>query len=209
MTWSWSGSRRRCGAGSDVLDRPWREVELCALDFETTGLDLRRDEIVSFGAVLVVDGRLRLSSMVHQRVRPGRPVPPRAAVIHSLTTAELADAPALEDRLDQLVALVEGRVLLAHGARIERAFLARALALRGLRLHCPVIDTAVLAVRAGFRAGTPDRLIGLEYLATTLCLPVHTPHHALGDALTTAEAFLALASRLEGGGISTVRQLVT
>jgi DNA polymerase III subunit epsilon len=207
MRWPRSGSRRPCGAGDQVLDRPWREVELCGLDFETTGLDLRRDEIVSFGAVLLVDGRIRLSSAVYQRVRPDRPVPAQAAAVHALTTAELVTAARLEDHLDQLVALVEDRVLLAHGARIEHAFLDRALARRGLRLRCPVIDTAVLAERAGFRAGSPDRLVGLEYLAGALHLTAHTPHHALGDALTTAEAFLALAARLEGDGARTVRDL--
>jgi DNA polymerase III subunit epsilon len=41
-------------------------------------------------------------------------------------------------------------------------------------------------------------------------LPVHTPHHALGDAFTTAQLFLALATRLERGQAGrplTVREL--
>lgn len=33
-----------------ALDTPWREAEFCVFDFETTGLNLRRDEIVSYGA---------------------------------------------------------------------------------------------------------------------------------------------------------------
>ena len=205
----WPSPRRRHGAGATVLDRPWREVELCALDFETTGLDLRRDQVVSFGAVLVTGGRIRLASAVHQVVRPTCPVSPQAAAVHALTTAELATAPPLAEQLDRLVELLDGRVLLAHAARIEQAFLDRALAGRGLRLGCPVIDTAILAERAGIRPGSPDRLVGLEHLATVLGLPVHTPHHALGDALTTAEAFLALAARLFPGdrGGATVRSL--
>ncbi len=34
-------------------------------------------------------------------------------------------------------------------------------------------------------------------MAEHLGLCVHTPHHALGDALTTAEVFLAVVSKLE------------
>ena len=37
----------------------------------------------------------------------------------------------------------------------------------------------------------------LETAATSMGLCVHTPHHALGDALTTGEVFLATISRLE------------
>src|SRR5207249_2462033 len=35
----------------------WRAAELVALDFETTGLDLDRDEVISFGLIPVRDGR--------------------------------------------------------------------------------------------------------------------------------------------------------
>jgi len=34
-------------------------------------------------------------------------------------------------------------------------------------------------------------------------LPVHRPHHALGDALTTAPLFLAVATGLEADGVRT------
>jgi DNA polymerase-3 subunit epsilon len=70
-----------------------------------------------------------------------------------------------------------------------------------------VVDTAALAREAMV---VPDRLEGepaLESLAETLGMPVHTPHHALGDALTTANVFLALTSRLERREPQTVRTL--
>ena len=47
-----------------------------------------------------------------------------------------------------------------------------------------------------------------EWLATALGLPVVDPHHALGDAVTTAQVFLVLASRLSGRGYDTARSLV-
>ena len=36
---------------------------------------------------------------------------------------------------------------------------------------------------------------------------MHRPHHALGDALTTAQVFIALATLLDGYGPQTVRTL--
>jgi DNA polymerase III epsilon subunit-like protein len=40
----------------------------------------------------------------------------------------------------------------------------------------------------------------LELLARRLSLPVCAPHHALGDAMTTAAVFLALATKATAGG---------
>ena len=56
--------------------RGWREAEFAALDFETTGLDRRRDAIVSFGVVPVRRGRVVLGQAVHQLVVPEIPSSP-------------------------------------------------------------------------------------------------------------------------------------
>jgi DNA polymerase-3 subunit epsilon len=45
-------------------------------------------------------------------------------------------------------------------------------------------------------------------LARTLGQPAETPHHALGDALTTAKVFIALASLLDTVEPQTVGSLV-
>lgn len=71
----------------------WREAPLCALDFETTGLDPARDEIISFGAVPIDGGRIRVAGAVEGLVRPRR-MPGGATVrVHGILPADLAAAP--------------------------------------------------------------------------------------------------------------------
>jgi len=173
----------------------WREAEFCVVDLETTGLDLRRDEVISFGAAIVRHARIPCGQVVYRRVRPTRPSSAAAMTVHGLRGVDLADAPPIDDIVDEIVELLTGRVLVAHAAWVERAFLDRALRPRGRRLGRMVIDTAAL-LRACRLAGT-GREPNLETAANRLGLPVHTPHHALGDAFTTAELLLALATRLE------------
>jgi len=61
-----------------------------------------------------------------------------------------------------------------------------------------VIDTAALAAELWRRGrGSVTDTTDLSSLARSLGLPVHRPHHADGDALTTAQVFLALASHLD------------
>ena len=48
----------------------WREAEFLALDFEATGLDLKNDDVISFGAVAVSHGRMLVGSQAHSLVAP-------------------------------------------------------------------------------------------------------------------------------------------
>jgi len=45
--------------------RPWRRARLVALDFETTGLEVS-DQVVSFGAVPIDEGRIDLGEAVYR-----------------------------------------------------------------------------------------------------------------------------------------------
>jgi DNA polymerase-3 subunit epsilon len=99
-------------------------------------------------------------------------------------------------------------VLVAHVASVEEAFLGAALRQHGLRLSNRIIDTAALASELQRRRRQPRTdPTDLSSLARGLGLPVHRPHHADGDALTTAQVFLALATHLDAFAPQTVGSL--
>jgi len=175
----------------------WRAAEFCVIDLETTGLDLRRDQIVAYGAAIVTRARISCGRTAYGLVRPTRAISVPALTVHGLLPADLADAPTIDEAVGDLIDLLSNRVLVAHAAWIERAFLNRALRSRGVTLGRAVIDTAALLRACRLADRNPAREPNLETASRELGLPVHTPHHALGDALTTAQLFLALATRLE------------
>ena len=189
--------RRRIPLPAPLLGAGWREAEFCVLDLETTGLDLRRDEIVSYGAAIVRQARIPCARVAYAQVRPRRPSSVAALRVHGLRGVDLAGAAPIDDVLDDIIDLLSGRVLVAHAAWLERAFLNRVLRHRHRRLPRATIDTAALARSCGLAGPPIGAEPSLEALAVRLRLPVHTPHHALGDAFTTAEVFLALATRIE------------
>jgi DNA polymerase-3 subunit epsilon len=178
----------------------WRETDFTVLDFETTGLDPSRDEIISFATVTVSDGRVRLDDARYELVRP-KVMPGWDTVrIHGLREADLEDAPSLSEHIGTLLAALTGRVLVAHVAAIERGFLEAALQPSGIELRNPIVDTAALAAelnRRRRRAPPKNDPVGLDDLARSLGLPVHRRHTADGDTLTTAQAFIALATHLD------------
>jgi len=190
-------------------EAPWREVDFTVIDLETTGLDPSSDEIISFATVTVAGGRVRLDDAHYELIRPERAPDADTIRIHGLREADLADAPPLSERIDELLEAMTGRALVAHVAAVERGFLEAALGEYGLELRNPIVDTAALDHELRrLRGDAPGRNpIGLSDMAQALGLPVHRPHHADGDALTTAQAFIALATYLESSGLRTLGAL--
>ena len=187
---------------------PWRQAAWCVLDFELTGLDPHEDEIISFGAIPIDDGRLQLQGSVSGLVRPAREVSEASVRVHGIRMADLARAPLVTEALDPLLRAISGRVLVAHTAAVERTFLGRALRDRGVRLRGPVVDTEVLGcLWLHQRDGELRRRLSLGELASALGLPADRPHVALGDALTTAQVFIVLATHLDALHAETVGSL--
>jgi DNA polymerase III subunit epsilon len=190
--------------------RSWRTARFVAIDVETTGLDRRRDEVVSFAGVPIDGGRVLARDAVRGLVRPEDPPRGSSVAIHGLRAADLASAPAAAEALAPLARVMEGRIPVAHVAWVERSFLGPPLRAIGFRLPRRIIDTAVLwralcIERGRGDPGTPS----LSAMADGLGLPVHRSHDAEGDALTTAQAFLALATQLEEWERGSVRALAS
>ncbi len=189
---------------------PWRAASYCAVDLELSGLDAKRHEIVSFGALPIEDGRIQLQGAVHGRARPLHSISEASIRVHGIRASDLAASPPLDDAIDPLLAVMAGRIPVVHVAAVERGFLGPALRRQGLHLRGPMIDTSVLGlVWLHERDGHGPRRVSLVDLAGALCLPSHHPHDAVGDALTTAQVFLAIATHLDARKPETVRSLVS
>jgi DNA polymerase-3 subunit epsilon len=195
-------------ASAAPADTRWREARYAVVDLETTGLDPRGDEIISFASVPIEDGRVIAREARAGVVRPLRMPDAETIRIHGLRPVDLEHAPPLSAALDLILEALAGRLLVAHAAWVERGFLAAALKPVGVRLNEPILDTAAMARHVVPPENLPAKTaISLSVAARELGLPVHRPHVAEGDALTTAQLFLALATRLDRTERQTVGSL--
>jgi DNA polymerase-3 subunit epsilon len=178
------------------------------VDVELTGLDRARDEVIAFGAVPIEGGRIVAGGMVEGLVRPRRDPTAESVEIHGIRPQDLALAPPPPEAFAPLVAALPGTTPIAHAAWVERAFLGPALRGAGSRLARRMIDTAELWRLLGIVRHSHDPgYRPLREITEALGLPTHHPHQALGDALTTAQVFLALATHLEALGHGSLHDL--
>lgn len=185
------------------LATPLADLRLLAVDIETTGLDPRRDRVLSIGWLPVDGGRVVLggAGQVVVRDEGGIGGVGQSATVHGLTDDRLAGGVALEDAVARLLEALAGRVLLAHFARIETAFLGAACERAwGAGMPCVVVDTLDLerrAVAGGWGSEPEGGALRLWTARERRGLPVYRAHEALTDALACAELYLAQRAELQ------------
>lgn len=182
-------------------DTPLDEIEFVALDFETTGLHASTDDIITIGVVPFTLNRIFINRAQHWIVRPRQILKENSVVIHGITHNDILDAPDLSELLEPVLNSLAGRIVVVHYHQIERRFLDQALKVRIKEgIEFPVIDTLQLEtdIQKRLYGGLMNKLKGRSPQSVRLGqarirygLPAYTPHHALTDAIATAELFQA------------------
>jgi len=179
------------------------DLAYTVFDTETTGLEPSAgDEIISIGAVRVVNSRLLRGEVYEQLVDPRRPLRPESMKIHGIPAEALQGQPGIERVLPAFRRFCEDTVLVAHNAAFDLRFLEMKEAATGVRFDAPVLDTLLLSALVHPAQGDHR----LESIAERLGVSVVGRHTALGDALVTGEVFLKLLPLLAQRGIATLGQ---
>jgi DNA polymerase-3 subunit epsilon len=187
----------------ELDERKLTELAYTAFDTETTGLEPGAgDEIISIGAVRMLNGRLLAAEVFDQLVDPQRPVNPASAKIHGISSATLAGQPTIDKVLPAFHQFCEDTVLVGHNAAFDLRFLQLKEAATGVRFTQPLLDTLLLS--AVLHRDLFEHQ--LEAIAGRFGVSVTGRHTALGDAILTGEIFLRMIPLLAERGIVTLRQ---
>src|SRR3954447_5023061 len=162
------------GAGFPV-DAPY-----AVIDVETTGFSPAKGDRIVEVAIARFDARGRIEDEYATLVNPGRDVGP--VFVHGISNTEVLDAPAFADIAGELLARMDGAVVVAHNATFEERFLAAEFARMDVALPLnPALCSLWLARRT---LRTPN--YKLTTLARTAGLSTVDAHTALADVRTVA-----------------------
>jgi len=202
---------------ADLADRlPPAAARYAVIDSELTGLDPRRDSIVSLGGLRIAEGRIVLADRFYEEVLPSSALTAESIVLHGITPDEVRGRPGIGAVLEQFTAFCSTDILIGHFVEIDLEFLRAACAKAGLPpIANPALDTWPLYDWLSSRApddGGPGfpRLQDprLPAVAQALGVPCRDEHNALGDALITAQVFQRLLRRLDRWGVTTAGELL-
>ena len=184
-------------------ETPIEQVRFVVLDSETTGLDPRKDRLITIGAIAVLNHEILMEDSFEALLKVE--YNSSAVTVHGVTREESRtglDEPAA---LDLFLGYLGNGVIVGHhighdvatfNAGYERHF--------GFRLENPSLDTMALTLhleRDGAFAGRdPIQQFSLDALCGLFNIIPHDRHTAAGDAFMTALVFqrlLRLAAKHE------------
>ncbi len=116
---SWSGTTGR--------DTPIAECPFVVFDTELSGLDVRKDFIVSIGAIKMTGGTINISREFNRMIRPEGDMTKKSVEIHGITPGELEDKESLDAVLPDFLEFIKDSVLVGHFLNIDLKFMNRAL----------------------------------------------------------------------------------
>jgi DNA polymerase-3 subunit epsilon len=105
---------------------PIESYEYVSLDTELTGLDIRKDAIVSIGAVRMRGLRIIAGANFFSYVQPKRSLPKVSTLIHRITPDQLESAPDLSSILPELIEFIGGSLIVGHFISLDMGFINRA-----------------------------------------------------------------------------------
>lgn len=195
---------------------PIREAAYVIVDTELTGLDMKKDSIVSMGAVRVRDGRILLGETYYNVAKPSSTLTRDSVVIHGITPSDVADRQPAADVLTEFARFCGGDIIVGHCVSLDMGFIGRGLELAGLpRMTNKLVDT--FGVHGWLRRNDPAysrmspgaNASGLYDIAGCLGIPVSGAHNALMDAFITAQVFQAFLPLLQKAGVTTTDRLIS
>jgi len=171
-----------------------KHTKLVAVDFETTGLDPSKDDIISMGFCPIVDNRIRLADCVHIVVKTKQQLTSENVAIHGLTDDILSQGMSKKKAFLKFLEFTKDHVIVAHYHQIEKVFSQNfAISVIGKSVNLNFLDTYLFAQKRMQRRQQviTQKSLRLFNLRKQLGLPHYKAHNALEDAISTAELYLA------------------
>ena len=192
------------------------ETEYVAFDTELTGLDFKRDSIVSIGAVKMKGLSIYPTKTFHSLVRPECVLRSESVLVHEITHTDLEGACGLAEVLEDFLEFIGDAVLVGHFVFIDINFVNKALKkLYGVKLQNLAVDTRSIhdwlynndADFARHHKGMTTKT-DLFSMAKRYGLDMVKAHNAFYDAYLTAELFQRFLPFLPPCGVGTLKDLV-
>ncbi len=168
--------------------------EVVVFDCETTGLDPKKDEIISIGAVKIKENRILTDEAMHLFVRQEKQICHESITIHQIRHCDLEDAIPVEEAIEKFLYFIGGRTLAGYYLEFDVAMINKyTKPIMGITL--PNRQEEVSAIYYDKKISTiPQGNIDLRFEAIIddLSLPKLQAHDALNDAVMTAMIYLKL-----------------
>jgi len=190
---------------------PSSQVRFVVLDSETTGLDPRKDRLITIGAIAVIDGEILLDDVFDALLQVE--YNSSSVTVHGVTRQESLSGMTEQAALEAFLSYLGDGVIVGHHIGHDVATLNAGYQRHwGFSLQNASLDTMDLALNlerdGAFPQGDAFSEFSLDGLCALFGIIPHDRHTAAGDAFITAQVFQRLLRLASRHGRSTLGRLL-
>lgn len=205
---TWSGDIKK--------SLPIRECPFVVFDTELSGLDPRKDFIVSVGAIKMTGKTINISKEFYRLVKPAGMMTNKNIEIHGITPGELEKQESMDAVLPDFLDFIRDAVLVGHFVNIDINFMNAALEqVHNTKLANPALDTYDIhewlykngvEFKRHYQGGSTST--DLFSIAQQYGITIDTAHDSLKDAFVTAQLFQKFLYFVQAEGVRTLDDLL-
>ena len=174
---------------------------IVVLDFETTGLNTRKDRMIEFGAAKLANGQI--VDAIDIFINPGFPLPQKIKDLTHITDQDVMAAEPAEKVLPKILEFIGDCPVAAHNAKFDISILRNELKRVGQSFEGTVLDTLSFA-----RKLYPDmKSHKLGSVCKKLGVVLKDAHRAVNDASATAQCLAVMLDEAKKHGCSVLDDL--
>ncbi|NQY19905.1 MAG: 3'-5' exonuclease [Campylobacteraceae bacterium] len=170
------------------------EGEYISLDCETTGLNTRKDEILSIAAVLIKDNKIIMRKTFNVFLKSSKNNKKESITIHHIRPIDLENAKDPKESIYELLNFIGSRPIVGYYINFDIKIISRYTKdYIGIKLPNESIEVSSMYYRTKKKT-TEYEFIDLKFdtIMKNLEIPELGKHDALNDAIMTAMMFLKL-----------------
>ncbi len=174
-----------------LFENPPADEYVC-LDTETTGLNPKKDEILSIGAVHIKSNKILMRKTLNIFVKPSKNVSAESIKIHHIRPVDLENAVDPKDAILELLEFIGNRPIVGYYIKFDIAMINKYIKeYLGIKLPNESIEVSSMYYKTRPK-NSEYQFVDLKFdtIMENLDIPVLGKHDALNDAIMTAMIFL-------------------
>lgn len=168
--------------------------EYVCLDTETTGLNPRKDEILSIGAVVIKKNKILMRKTFNIFVKPSKNVSEESIKIHHIRPIDLENALDPEVAIKELLNFIGPRTIVGYYIKFDIAILSKyTKKYLGIKLPNNSLEVSSMYYKTRQKRSEYEFVdLKFDTIMNELEIPFLGKHDALNDAIMTSMIFLKI-----------------
>lgn len=179
-----------------LFEEPPKDEYVC-LDCETTGLNPRKDEILSIAAVHIKKNKIMMRKTLNIFVKPSKKITEESIKIHQIRPVDLQNGKDPNEAILELLEFIGNRPIVGYYIKFDIAMISKyTKKIIGVALPNRQVEVSSMYFKTKKRSSDYEFVdLKFDTILKELDIPELGKHDALNDAIMTAMMFLKLKNQ--------------